>query len=405
MDKLSTFLTAYNNYLSTAFSGNEFLVSVVSTAILGSLMYFIKILPNKLYRLFLQHMTTYVELDSKQIAYHNIMTTLETIGHVDNSRTFVLLNGSWGWGILRKTIGVGTQYMFIFNTLVRINVNVEKLDQTLLYHISFRTLGRSTKFLDKLFKYGKETLNDSEKIKMFISSEKGFEESMQVRESLNSIVIPDAIDDNIIEINRFLDSEEWYKEHGIPHTLGIILHGKPGVGKTKFIRVLANIINYKTYIINNFSTLAKIPKDEQVLVIIEEVDTLIGDRDALNDNENSLDGALMNSIKSSTIGKALTELDGVVQPLSRVVIMTTNYPEKIDKALMRPGRLDMVIELTYVAIEDFNKFLKLYYNTTTDIDSYVMTKDTTGAELQLSFRQGLTAMEFISKHLTHKGKI
>lgn len=58
----------------------------------------------------------------------------------------------------------------------------------------------------------------------------------------------------------------------------------------------------------------------------------------------------------------LTALDGVVSSPGRLLVFTTNHPEKLDRALLRPGRIDMQIEFTYMTPDDMAKLICLYFS-------------------------------------------
>lgn len=196
-------------------------------------------------------------------------------------------------------------------------------------------------------------------------------------------------------LDLFLHNPEWYEERGIPHTLGLLLHGQPGCGKTSTIKAIANdsnrhIINLKLsektrkdqlrnlffdekIVVplgdNNYDTFI-IPQSER-LYVIEDIDCLtnvVFDREFQtkpSDEDDELlkqftmtgndpteykpmdtKGNMETDDKSVFIdlGFILNLLDGVLEIPSRLIVITTNYPEKLDKALIRPGRMDVVLE-------------------------------------------------------------
>jgi SpoVK/Ycf46/Vps4 family AAA+-type ATPase len=60
----------------------------------------------------------------------------------------------------------------------------------------------------------------------------------------------------------------------------------------------------------------------------------------------------------------LNVLDGVVDAPGRIVVMTTNHPEVLDPALIRPGRIDKKLFLGYIEVDDMLSMLEHYYQTT-----------------------------------------
>jgi ATP-dependent 26S proteasome regulatory subunit len=63
-----------------------------------------------------------------------------------------------------------------------------------------------------------------------------------------------------------------------------------------------------------------------------------------------------------TIGQILEVLDGIIECEDRLCIFTTNHIEKIDKALLRPGRIDMIIEFKKLRRCDIQNLFKLWFN-------------------------------------------
>ena len=88
-----------------------------------------------------------------------------------------------------------------------------------------------------------------------------------------------------------------------------------------------------------------------------------------------------NEKRSNGLASVLNQLDGINSLSNTVYVFTTNYIDKLDPALIRPGRIDLKIEIGYVTTETFNKFVKKHYGKTVDPDMKI--KDgLTFAELQ-----------------------
>lgn len=67
-----------------------------------------------------------------------------------------------------------------------------------------------------------------------------------------------------------------------------------------------------------------------------------------------------------TLSCLLNALDGLSPPHGRVLVMTTNHPEKLDAALTRPGRIDMIVPLEMCSPEILIKLFRLYYKKSLD---------------------------------------
>ncbi|KAL9596139.1 MAG: hypothetical protein Q9219_006000 [cf. Caloplaca sp. 3 TL-2023] len=164
---------------------------------------------------------------------------------------------------------------------------------------------------------------------------------------LESVVLDEGVKEKIVaDLKDFLHSERWYDDRGIPYRRGYLLHGPPGSGKSSFIQALAGDLDYNIAIMNlsergltddrlNY-LLTIIPK--RTLVVLEDVDAAFSNRRAQSDADG-YHGA------NVTFSGLLNALDGVASAEERVIFFTTNHVERLDSALVRPGRVDMTVRL------------------------------------------------------------
>lgn len=185
-------------------------------------------------------------------------------------------------------------------------------------------------------------------------------------------------------LDLFVNHPEWYAERGIPHSLGIMLHGIPGAGKTSTIKAIAkdthrhifnlslrpfttqkqllNLFYNESVVVHKYDgskTSYNIPINRRVFVI-EDIDCMTDvtlDRsspDAPKTTENSGDAV--------TLSFLLNLLDGVLETPGRILVITSNYPEKLDKALVRPGRIDVKIEFKNASREFIREMVSRFYS-------------------------------------------
>lgn len=183
-------------------------------------------------------------------------------------------------------------------------------------------------------------------------------------------------------VNFFLNNKSWYDERGIPYQLGVLLSGVPGSGKTSIIRAIANLT--KRHIVNvnfaNITTATQLKNlffseklsvytdstmsDFQVLTIpLEHRIYVLEEIDAVSQIvKQRIDGEVRDEPVPDelTLGEILTVLDGTLEVPGRMVIMTSNRPEILDKALIRPGRIDVSVKFGYakkeLIVEMFESF-------------------------------------------------
>lgn len=164
---------------------------------------------------------------------------------------------------------------------------------------------------------------------------------------LESVVLDEGVKERIVgDVQDFLDSGKWYHDRGIPYRRGYLLYGPPGTGKSSFIQALAGELDYDIAILNLSERgltddrlnhlLTIVPP--RTLVLLEDVDAAFANRRTQTDTDGYR-GA------NVTFSGLLNALDGVASAEERVLFLTTNHVERLDPALVRPGRVDMTVRL------------------------------------------------------------
>jgi chaperone BCS1 len=170
-----------------------------------------------------------------------------------------------------------------------------------------------------------------------------------------------------------------------------MLHGVPGSGKSSTIKSIANYTKRHIIIVDLSSILdlydlmnmlykpnignTVIPLNKRIYVF-EDIDCntsiVCNRKNTQNDN---------NSEKPSiTLSNVLNCLDGVLELNDVIIIMTTNHIEKLDPALIRPGRINRVIELTKLDSDSMREMIKYKYQVCVK-DSLIKNKVITPATL------------------------
>lgn len=174
------------------------------------------------------------------------------------------------------------------------------------------------------------------------------------KRSLNSVILDKNISNEISQdMIRFLRSEDWYNTHGINHQRGYLFYGPPGTGKTSYIKALAGALNYNLAIFNVgswhmddhrlFTLMNNVPPG--TIILFEDIDCCMpktsrtgpANQNPETDQYNKFAG-MQGSISMSGL---LNALDGIIGGQGRIICMTTNYIDRLDPALLRPGRCDM----------------------------------------------------------------
>jgi chaperone BCS1 len=177
---------------------------------------------------------------------------------------------------------------------------------------------------------------------------------------LSSIVLEDGVKQMLIaDCKDFMRSEEWYAERGIPFRRGYLLHGVPGSGKTSLIHAIAGELGLDIYCL---SLSQKGMSDTMLSGLMGRVPTrcivLLEDLDAAFTKSTSRDSNSTGVPTVPTVGEAaadgntlslsglLNSIDGISATEGRLLFATTNYLDRLDSALSRPGRMDVWVNFT-----------------------------------------------------------
>ncbi|XP_073289572.1 AAA-ATPase At5g57480-like [Primulina huaijiensis] len=179
----------------------------------------------------------------------------------------------------------------------------------------------------------------------------------------------------------FSNGESFYQKTGRAWKRGYLLYGPPGTGKSSMIAAMANFLGYDIYDlelteVNTNSELRKLlmKTSSKSIIVIEDIDCSIK-----LDNRNNADGGCRkNSFEIAsppgsnggseagantiTLSGLLNFTDGLWSCCGneRIFVFTTNHIEKLDPALLRSGRMDMHIHMSYCSSPALKILLKNY---------------------------------------------
>lgn len=176
----------------------------------------------------------------------------------------------------------------------------------------------------------------------------------------DSVVLAGDLMETILgEVENFTSpaTRTWYLRHGFPYRRSFLFFGPPGTGKTSTARVIASKFKRTCCVLNmandTFSNqllgdaLTKIP--EKPLLLLEDVDALFNENRS-NKQESQL-----------TFSGLLNALDGIGSVEGVITVMTTNHIDRLEKALIRGGRVDRKFKFDHPRDEQLERLFMSFY--------------------------------------------
>ncbi|CAG8818618.1 24221_t:CDS:2, partial [Racocetra persica] len=168
------------------------------------------------------------------------------------------------------------------------------------------------------------------------------------------------------ELDTFVSDKEFYGRIGMPYRRGFLFFGKPGTGKTSLINAISSHLSRDLYYINlkNITSdnemsaaFSSVPSNQ--IIILEDVDAqskILHKRRSddvdkfskgISSDDNKGGKGTGSGFSMISLSNFLGCLDGHVLSEGNIIIMTTNHVEHLDPACIRPGRMDVHLNLEY----------------------------------------------------------
>ncbi|XP_061368091.1 AAA-ATPase At5g17760-like [Gastrolobium bilobum] len=171
------------------------------------------------------------------------------------------------------------------------------------------------------------------------------------------------------DLNRFVKRRDFYKKVGRAWKRGYLLYGPPGTGKSSLIAAMANYLRFDIFDLQ----LGNIVRDSDLrklllatanrsILVIEDIDCSVDLPERRHgDGRKQADAQL-------TLSGLLNFIDGLWSSCGdeRIIVFTTNHKERLDPALLRPGRMDMHIHMSYCTYDGFKLLASNYLEISSD---------------------------------------
>jgi chaperone BCS1 len=171
--------------------------------------------------------------------------------------------------------------------------------------------------------------------------------------SLDSVILKTGEKEGLVQdIEKFKAAQQRYRKLGVPYHRGYLFYGPPGSGKTSIVSALAGHFGISIYAINltdfNDKSLLKAINDvpTKSLILFEDIDCMKTGKARPDEEGAAKEARAPNENMEAqdrlgvTLSGLLNVLDGFCAPENMLFVMTTNKIDVLDRALLRPGRID-----------------------------------------------------------------
>jgi chaperone BCS1 len=206
---------------------------------------------------------------------------------------------------------------------------------------------------------------------------------------------------------QFRRSKQRYERLGVPYHRGYLLYGPPGTGKTSLVSALAAHFDLSIYIINlaDFNDRSLVSAVNNVpansVLLFEDMDCMKGSqsRTGSNSGTGQSGGAMLGTKEAApnqngvTLSGLLNVLDGFAAPTGVLFVMTTNHVEKLDPALLRPGRIDYKLYLGKASDRQKQELFRRFFPESSEAAAREFVEASGSAETMAEFQGMLLALE------------
>ncbi len=319
------------------------------------LTFFTKDVPESAISFLTRQLTTSLEVTTRETEFSALINWIESRGFSKGFRSLRARNKA-------LSAGFGRHYFFYRKKLCWFYRNRIQNKEYELEEITLTCLGRNQQLLRDLIQEASDSIERADKTRIYAPRWRSWDLlAAQSKRPLSSVVLSD---ENMKAVTAHLDwfhgAKDWYRKHGVPYRTGICLSGAPGTGKTSLVRAICAHYDLGLYTLDLVNSSDQELKEmvcqlgARSLFLLEDIDTVAAAWNRATAKEGEKTDKL-------TLGGVLNAIDGVAESDGRVLVITTNMREKLDPALLRPGRIDLQLELGPMSSQMFRAGFRNFF--------------------------------------------
>lgn len=365
----------YLEWLRDLAEHNQFFSGVAGVSMVGGVIYWLRALPTRLMDWAVWASSIQIEIGNDSVLFGPIERWMADRSKSWHQRTFKVVTDGARYDdegemceapFYRLSPGRGSHWLRHKGALYHVRRNVmneqnaqgTRVRETLY----IRTPGWSRARVGMLLDEARATLEPRESLAIYIR--RGMHWTLldlRRPRPLDSLILrPGLIESVVADIENFRARVDWYVERGVPYRRGLLFVGGPGGGKSSAAMALAGYFRLPLYVLN----LGSMTGDNDLIDAVSDVPAqsmlLVEDIDATSaaarrePGQESKEGKL-------TLSALLNCVDGPMAKEGRILIMTSNHPERIDPALTRPGRVDMTVEFPVAGAAEAARLFERFF--------------------------------------------
>ncbi|XP_035693603.1 mitochondrial chaperone BCS1-like [Branchiostoma floridae] len=327
---------------------------------------------------FRRHCMITLEIPSKDKSYHWLLQWItqnaQRTQHLSVDTTFQQHDSGKISTRFDFVPSPGTHFFWYKNNWIRIERTREK-QMVDLHHgtpwetVQLTALGRNREMFFEILNEARELALQRTEGKTVMYTAMGPEWRQfgypRKRRPLSSVILHEGQADRILQdVREFISNPKWYTDRGIPYRRGYLLYGPPGCGKSSFITALAGELQYSICLMNlserglsddRLNHLLSVAP-QQSIILLEDIDAAFVSRELTPQEKVAYQG-----MGRLTFSGLLNALDGVASTEARIVFMTTNFIDRLDPALIRPGRVDMKEYIGHASEHQLTEMFRRFY--------------------------------------------
>lgn len=290
--------------------------------------------------------------------YDMMSKFVSSINAMNRYRISSLGGKTYGYDNIERMAVPGQKLLFYCGKILKVVFIEEGNNDSVHRSVKISTFSKNTSILEKFYQDSLAyNVHNSNKYAVIFQEYGGIGGTIyKIRRNKSTVFLPDGIIDDVMkDIKYFLENKKEYIRQGRPYKKAMVFAGIPGSGKSSLVSLIASEFNLDVLSINSLSNLNEClvnnEKNKMCLVVIEDLS---------KEHFNILNGT-NTKINKAAISSLINVIDGSCCIEDKIYIITTNNIEELPSVLLRPGRIDKIVNFTHIMPKEITAMVENFY--------------------------------------------